>query len=187
MLQRTLLKRSHAFLADLAGARCGLAAIEFAMIAPFVVVLYLGGVEVAQAISVKRMVSLTASTVANIVTQYQTISETQTLPDVLNASSAVLTPYPLANAVVRVSYINVDINGKATVAWSQALNGSALPVGQVVVLPTALDVPNTSLVFGETSYKYKPAFDYMHLGPYNLYSSVFMFPRSSTGAIVLTP
>jgi Flp pilus assembly protein TadG len=187
MTPSILMHRSHATLARFAAARRGLAAIEFAVVSPFVVLLYLGGVEISQAIAVKRMVSLTASTVANVVTQYQNISQSQTMPDILNASSAVLTPYPVSNAVVRVSYITVDANGKATVTWSQALNGSAISPGQVVQLPTALDTPNTSLVLGETSYTYTPAFDYLHLGRFDLYSSVYMFPRSSTGTITLTP
>jgi Flp pilus assembly protein TadG len=187
MTPGTLMRNSRSTLARLMAAEHGLAAIEFAIISPFIVLLFLGGVEVSQAIAVKRMVSLTASTVANIVTQYQNISQSSTLPDVLNASSAVLTPYPVANAMVRVSYITIDVNGRATVSWSQALNGTALAAGQVVTLPTALDVPSTSLVFGETTYVYHPTFDFMHIGTFDLSSSVYMFPRSSNGTITLTP
>jgi len=179
--------RSRLAFARFRAARRGLAAIEFAIVAPFIVVLYLGGVEIAQAIAIKRMVSLTASTVANIVTQYQSISQSQTMPDILNASTAVLTPYPSANAMVRVSYVSVDSGGNATVSWSQAKNGSALTNGQKITLPTALAIPNSTLVFGETSYTYKPTNDFLHFGTFNLYSSVYMFPRSQSGTIALTP
>ena len=167
-------------------ARGGLAAIEFALLLPIMLLLYLGAFEISQAVSVKRQVTLTASTVANIVTQYASISASQTMPDILNASAAVLTPYQVSNAVVTVSLIGIDANGKATVTWSQALNGTARTVGSVVTLPAGLVVPNSSLVLGETTYAYTPIIDFMHLGTLNLYSSVFMLPRSSSGTIFLT-
>jgi Flp pilus assembly protein TadG len=164
----------------------GLAAVEFAILLPFMLLLYLGSFEVTQAIAVQRMVTLTASTVANIVTQYTSISQSQTMPDILQASSAVLTPYPVSNAVVTVSCISVNAAGQATVAWSQSLNGTARPTGQSVTLPTALDIPNTEVVLGETTYVYTPLFNYLNIGTLNLYSSVYMLPRSSSGTITLS-
>jgi Flp pilus assembly protein TadG len=167
-------------------SRHGVAAVEFALIAPVMLLMLLGTYEVAQAIAAKRKAVLTATTVANIVTQYTSISATLTMPDILNASASVLTPFAAANAIVVVSSISIDAQGKATIAWSQALNGAARPVGQVVVIPAALDVPNTSLIFGETTYSYTPDIDFMSLGTSNLYSSVYMLPRSST-SITLGP
>jgi Flp pilus assembly protein TadG len=167
--------------------RSGIAAVEFALVLPLMLVLYFGCVEVSQAISIQRMVTLTASTVANLVTQYPSISASQTMPDILKAATSVLTPYSSANAAVRVSLITIDNKGNATVAWSQSLNGSPLPTGQAMTLPAALDVPNTSLVYGETSYAYVPVVDYMNLGKFTLSSSVFMAPRSPTGSITLVP
>ena len=161
-------------------SRSGIAAVEFAFISPVMLVLLLGTFEVSQAIAAKRKAVLAASTVANIVTQYTSISASQTMPDILNASVAVLTPFSAANAVVTVSCINIDAQGKATIAWSKALNGTARSVGQAVTVPAALAVPNTSLIFGETTYSYTPIVDFMKLGTSKLYSSVYMLPRSGT-------
>jgi Flp pilus assembly protein TadG len=161
-------------------SRGGIAAVEFALIAPLMLLLLLGTFEVSQAIAAKRKAVLTASTVASIVTQYTSISASQTMPDILNASVAVLTPFSAANAVVTVSCISIDAQGKATIAWSQALNGTARTVGQTMTVPAALDVPNTSLIFGETTYSYTPAIDFMKFGTSTLYSSVYMLPRSGT-------
>ncbi len=177
----------HRWAPPLLRDRRGISAVEFALILPVFVLLLFGSVEVSQAIAVERMVTLSASTVANLVTQYPTLSASQTMPDILNAASAVLTPYPVANAVVRVSYVSIDATGKATVTWSKSLNGSALATGTVMTLPAGLATPNTSLVFGETSYAFAPASDYMSFGSFNLYSSVYMFPRSPDGNIILTP
>ena len=182
-----LIDRARFKIARLCRDRRGIAAVEFALTLPFVVFLYLSSVEVAEAISIQRMVGLCATTIANIATQYQVISISQTLPDIFNASTSVLTPYPSANALVRLSYITVNSSGVATVAWSQAKNGTALTIGQVVTLPTALDVANTAVIFGETNYAFNPLYDYINFGTYNLYSSVYMYPRSPTGSVTLAP
>ncbi len=172
--------------ASLSRNRSGMAAVEFALLLPFMLLLYLGSYQIVQMISVKRLVTLTASTVANVTTQYASISASQTMPDILNASAAVLTPNPVANAKVVVSLVSIDKSGKATITWSQALSGVGRPVGQTVTLPASLDVPNTALVWGETTYAYTPVIDFLHIGTINLYSSVFMLPRASSGTIALT-
>ena len=158
----------------------GIAAVEFALIMPLMLLLYLGTFEVSQAISAKRKSVEAASAVANIVTQYTNISASQTMPDILNAAVSVLTPFDASKAVVTVSCINIDATGKATIGWSRALNGSARQVGQTVSLPAALDIPNTSVIMGETTYTYVPLVDFMGLGTSHLYSYVYMLPRAST-------
>jgi Flp pilus assembly protein TadG len=159
----------------------GLSAVEFALILPVMALIYLGGFELTQALSLNRLVALTASTVTNVVSQYTTISASSQMPDILNASSQVLSPWLSANATVVVSGISIDANGKATVTWSQALpSGSARTVGATVTVPAALDTPNGFLVFGETTYAYTPMLDYIHMGTINLYSSDYMLPRAST-------
>ncbi len=173
--------------ARLLADRRGIAAVEFALLLPVMVTLYFGSVEVSQAIAVQRMVTLAASTVANLVTQYPSISVSQTMPDILNAAAAVLTPYPVSSAMMRVSLITIDNNGRATVAWSQALNGTGLTVGQTMTIPASLVMPNTSVVYGETTYAYTAAVDFIQFGTFNLNSSVYMYPRSPSGTITLTP
>jgi len=165
---------------------CGVAAVEFALLLPIMALLYVGTIEVVPLISADRRVTLTANTVANVTTQYASISASSTMPDILNASADVLAPYSSSNAIVVVSLITIDASGHATITWSQALNGAARTAGQTVNLPAGLDVPNTSLVWGETTYAYTPLLDLLCLGTINLYSSVYMSPRSSSGTINLT-
>ena len=158
----------------------GVAAVEFALILPFLLLLYLGSVELTQGIMVDRQVALTADTVTNIVAQYTTISASHQLPDILNASAQIFSPNPASAATVVVSLIAVDGSGKATVSWSQALNGSALTQGQTITIPSNLDIPNTTLVYGQATYAYTPWFDFIGIGTLNLSSSVYMSPRASS-------
>jgi Flp pilus assembly protein TadG len=158
----------------------GVAAVEFALILPFLLLLYLGGVEIIQAILIQRQTTLTATTVANIVSQYTTISASSQMPDILNASAQILAPYPSSNASVVVSLITIDGSGNATVTWSQALNGTPRTKGQSVTVPGTLDIPNTTLILSETSYAYTPTIDFIHMGTKSLTASIYMVPREST-------
>ena len=158
----------------------GVAAVEFALVLPFMLLLYFGGVEITQAVMVNRLVVLTANTVTNLVSQYTTISASTQMPDILNASTQVLSPYSSANAQVVVSCIAIDSTGRATVTWSKTMNGTALTAGQSVTVPAALDIPNTSLIFGQVSYAYTPAFDFIRIAPINTSAAVYMAPRDST-------
>jgi Flp pilus assembly protein TadG len=164
-----------------AADQSGISAVEFALILPVMVLVYLGGFELTQALSVNRLVALTASTVTNVVSQYTTISASQQMPDILNASVQVLSPWPSSSATVVVSGISISTSGVATVAWSQSLPaGSARTVGAAVTLPAALDTPGGFVVFGETTYSYTPMLDFIKMGTLKLYSFDYMLPRAST-------
>ena len=157
----------------------GVAAVEFALLLPFLLLLYLGGVELLQGILIQRQATLTATTVANIVGQYTSISASTQMPDILNAAVQIFAPNAPANATVVVSLITIDSSGNATVTWSQASKGSGRAKGPITV-PSTLDIPSTTLLFSETTYAYTPVIDFIHMGTKNLYASIYMVPRAST-------
>ncbi len=179
-IRRTRLNLSR-FITD----QRGMSAVEFALLLPFMVLLYLGGVEVAQGVSINRMIALTSSTVTNLVAQYTTISASQDMPDILNASAQIMTPYAGGSTAVVISAISIDASGTATVTWSQALHTSARVVGSVVSVPSGLNTPNTTVLLGEAKYSYTPTIDFLHLGMMTISSSIYMLPRSSS-TITLT-
>ena len=163
----------------------GVSALEFALIAPLMLTVYLGTFEVTQGIAMDRLVKLNASTITNLVAQYTTISASRDMPDLFAATGQIMKPYPGATPTTVVSCISIDAKGNATIAWSQASGGSARNVGQTVTVPAALDKPNTQLILGETSMPYRSAIQFLPIGTWNLYASAYMFPRASS-AINLT-
>lgn len=164
----------------------GLSAVEFALLLPVMLVFYLGGVQVSMAVSTYRLVDLTANTVTNLVAQYTTISASAQMPDILAAATQVMYPAQANDANVAknikvvVSLIAIDKNGKATVTWSQTLNGTARTVGSVVTVPTSMNIANTNVLLGETSYNFTAPVDFLSLGTLNLSSQLYMVPRAST-------
>jgi Flp pilus assembly protein TadG len=165
-------------LSDFAKDKRGVSAVEFAMLLPLMLTLYLGGVEVSQGISIDRKVTLTARTVADLVAQVASI-DSAGVNAALGAATAVMAPYPDSNAKVTVSVVDIDANGNAKIKWSSTKNGNARAVGSSVTIPSALNVPSTSLVWGEASYDYQPSIGYVVTGNMNLTDQIFMRPRLS--------
>ena len=157
----------------------GIAATEIALLLPLMVSLYFGVVQLSQAVSARSNVTLTARTVSDLVSRVTTINNAD-MTNALNASAAVMAPFPVNNLKVTVSSVTIDANGKATIAWSDTLNGSARAVGSVVTLPAALNVASTSLIWAEVQYAYTPAIGYVITGTIQLKDQMFMGPRVSS-------
>ena len=89
-------------------------------------------------------------------------------------------PYSTNGLIVTVTSVNIDANSKATVVWSDSLYGTARSVGSTVTLPTALVVPNTTVIWSEVQYLYKPTIGYVITGTLTLKDQLYMAPRIST-------
>lgn len=159
-----------------AGDRRGVSAVEFALLAPVMVALYLGLVEISDGIGADRKVSLTASTLANLAAQYTTIS-TSDMTNILDASSAIIAPYSASNLSMTVSCLNIDSNKTVTVMWSVERNATAL--SGTVSIPSDLQVAGTQLILAEVSYAYTPTVGYTISGTLNLSDHMYMAPRIS--------
>jgi Flp pilus assembly protein TadG len=156
----------------------GVSAIEFAMLLPLMLSLYLGAVEISQGIGADRKVTLTARTVADLVSQVTSVNNND-MTNSLNAATAVMAPFPTGNLKVVVSSVTIDAQGKATVAWSDTLNGTAKSKGATVTLPSALAIPNSSLIWSEVQYTYKPVIGHVVTGTLTLKDQIYMRPRMS--------
>ena len=163
-------------LAAFARDRRGASAVEFAILLPLMLTLYLGTEEVAHGVSAHRKVTLTARAVADLVAQASSLDNSG-MNNVLNAAGAVLAPYPVSNAKITVSLVKIDSNGVAKVEWSDTRNGTARAKGSVVTVPPAFVVNNTSLIWGEAEYAYTPTVGYVISGTMNLKDQIYLRPR----------
>ncbi len=159
--------------------RRGVSAVEFALLAPLMIGLYLSGVEISQGIGIDRKVTLTAGAMANLVAQNATVTDTD-IANFFAAASTIMQPYSTTPMKVTVSCLSIDANGKATVSWSDTKNGTARAVGSVVTIPSALAVANTSIIFSEVSYGYTPTIGHTISGTLTLSDTMYMSPRQSS-------
>ena len=156
----------------------GVSAVEFAMLLPLMITLYLGTVEISQGVGIDRKVTLTTRTVADLASQVSSINNAD-MTNLLNASASVVAPYDVSKLKVTVSLVTIDANGQAKVTWSDTFQGTQRAVGSTVTLPSALNVANTSLIWSEVSYLYTPTIGYVVTGSLNLSDQIYMRPRLS--------
>jgi Flp pilus assembly protein TadG len=161
------------------GDRRGVSAVEFALLAPVMITLYFGCVEISDGVAADRKVSLTAAALANLTAQATTIS-TGDMTNILNASSAIIAPYDASKLTITVTCLNIDAQQKATVKWSKAMNGTARATGSTYTFDAAtapLDVAKSQLVLAEASYAYTPIVGMVITGVLTLSDRMFMSPR----------
>lgn len=172
-----LTKLSHR-ITSLRRDQSGVSAVEFAMLLPLMVTLYLGAVEISQGVAIHRKVTLTARTVADLGSQVTSINSGD-MTNMLNAASAVIAPFPSNELKVTVSAVTIDANNIAKIAWSCSLNGIKHAVNTTVTLPAALNVANSQLIWSEVKYHYLPTIGYVVTGALDLSDEIYMRPRLS--------
>jgi Flp pilus assembly protein TadG len=161
--------------------RRAVSAVEFAFVAPLLITLYLGCVEVSDGVAADRKVSLTAAALANLSAQVTTIT-TGDMTNMLDASAAIIAPYSAGNLQITVSCLKIDANKNTTVKWSATRNGTARGVGSTYTFDAAsqaLKVANSYLLLAEAVYAYTPIVGHTITGTLNLSDRMFMSPRIS--------
>lgn len=145
----------------------GVAAIEFAMIFPLMLVAFFGTVEICAAVAVDRKVTLIARTLSDLTSQATANLGDADLTGIFTYGIYIATPYSAAPMKGQISEIYVDTTGKATILWSKGATYSASSVtltastrnagdNVTTVVPAALLVKQTYLIFSEVSYQYLP-------------------------------
>lgn len=170
-----------------AGGREAVAAVEFALILPFMLLLFLGTLEASSLITVDRRINIISGTVGDLVARWDPEAGTMTsatMTDYFRASEGIITPYSTGGLLQVVSVIEVEADGDTLVRWSRGYNGgSARTVNDPYPdIPTNLKAVATPgfIVASEVSYEYRPVLGIIFSEQLNLYSESFYLPRFET-------
>jgi len=163
----------------------GMAAIEFAMILPILMVLFLGSFDGGRAIAIYMKVRSATYALDAITNQYTTMQASD-MTGVMNAITQMMKPYPSAPAVIKISQVKISASKAATISWGVAQGGSARAQGSTISIPANLAVANTYLIFAEVSYTYTPLYGYFTAGSLALADNLYSTPRSSN-CIIYVP
>ncbi|QQN65172.1 pilus assembly protein [Bradyrhizobium diazoefficiens] len=172
-----------------------LAATEFAVIVPLMLVMFFGTVEFSSAVAIDRKVTLIARTLSDLTSQSSgTVTDTN-LQNTFTASMSIITPYDdtLVNATLVQIYI--DANSVAKIQWSKSAIISSgatqatltapppsLSAGTTVtsMIPSTLLLPSTYLIFSQVSYVYTPSVGYVLKTGVTLSDVSYTRPRQVT-------
>ena len=133
----------------------GVGAIEFAILFPVLVMLYLGAFELTVGLNASKRASHSAGSIADIVSQQSTITKSvlATMPSV---AGAIFAPYGTTGLTLKITGIAIDTTGKATVAWSWAQDGTRpYTAGSTVTVPANMNQASTFLVRSELALPYQ--------------------------------
>lgn len=176
-----ILRKKKAFTKD----EQGIAAVEFALVVPLLIIIFFGSVELSNAVTVDRKVSQVALTMADLVAQSKDRVTPNEMNEYFNLSDTMVAPFSAADMEIVVSSITADENGDLEVDWSHAnSNGTKWSKGAVppVTIPPEVATPNSSVVVTEVKYEFKPLFgaifnDITGASSINLESIYFLQPR----------
>jgi Flp pilus assembly protein TadG len=179
----TLVTRLRIAALRFARAREAAAAVEFALITPFLITLYMGTIELSDLIAVDRRVTVISGTTGDLVARTDGNLPPATLTDYFKASEGIIMPYSKTGLkqVVTLVSVNTATPPVTTVKWSQAYNGgTARTVGQPYAgLTTSITnlAKGSYIVVGETSYAYKPLLGWVVKNAINLHRESYYLPR----------
>jgi Flp pilus assembly protein TadG len=182
--------RARRSVRDLIGDRSAVAATEFALIVPIMLVMFFGTVEFSSGVAVDRKVTLVARTLSDLTSQSTSVA-TADMTNFFTASCKILTPYAPSPTTGKISELYVDPSTlQARVQWSKSATfdsscnvtlGSGRAVSSIVAIPAQLAVAGTYLIFSEASYLYTPTVGYvMAKAGVNLSDVAYTRPRQST-------
>jgi Flp pilus assembly protein TadG len=159
------------------GAACGgLAAAEFAIMAPVMISMYFGVTELSDGYTASTKVTTVASTAADLVAQESTVCNAE-MNDVFAALNTIMFPYALNNMQIVVSSLIDGGNGTVKVAWSDAQNTSPRTVNSVVSVPAGLVAVGGSVILAEVSYSYSSPTGHLIYGSVPLGDKFYLHPR----------
>ncbi|OJX55267.1 TadE/TadG family type IV pilus assembly protein [Devosia sp. 66-22] len=167
------------------------AAVEFALIVPLLITLYLGSIEAAALFTVDKRVSSISSTIGDLVAQWDPEKEgalsTGTggkLTDYMNASTGIMSPYTTSGLKIVVSLVQVKNNGDTKTLWSTANTGSAKTLNAAysdASIATSTRMNQVSrggcVIAAEVTYSYLPVLGAVFTTAINLRHTNYFLPR----------
>jgi len=153
-------RRALRFAARFVRDRKGIAATEFAVIVPIMLVLFFGVVEIVNGVTAYRDVSIMAHTTSDLTTQSLSVQDSD-LTNFFNASIGVFYPFVTSptdpNLKQSIAELWVNSSLQARVQWAVNSDGSPpTQPGTVVSIPLSLQVANTYVIYSSASYLYVP-------------------------------
>jgi len=186
--------RARRLLRNLVHDCSGIAATEFAVIVPVMLLMFFGVLEFSSGVAVDRKVTLVARTLTDLTSQSISVSDAD-LTNFTITGKAILTPYSATPLHSTITELWIDpATSNARVQWSKGTAPRAQ--SSVVAIPSDLIVKDSTgkviagqyLIFSEVSYLYVPAVGYvMAKSGINLSDVAYTRPRQTSCVIYPTP
>ena len=160
---------------NLAKSEDGISAVEFALIAPLMAIIYFGCIELSIMMTLDRKVTGATAALGDLTSRASSVSNDE-LADIIEASRMVMQPNDMTGARIRVTSLYED-DGDAKVAWSDGCNLSAYAVDQQITIPANLIPEDGTLIMAEIEYDYNSNIGYFFSSSKQLSDTFYLRPR----------
>lgn len=162
----------------------GVAAIELALLSPVLVLLLIGGYDVARFVSIRANVDKVGFSVADVTSQYKQLTPTA-MTQIFKITGSSLTTYDSgSNGVTILTSVYLDSTKTVRVKWQCfSSNGtswkSRIGVEGAVanIDPTLVADANDNVMVSELFYKFTPIFSTVFKTGFDIYTSSIYRPR----------
>jgi Flp pilus assembly protein TadG len=160
--------------------RRGVSAVEFALIAPVLIIFYFGMAEMTQAMLAQRRLSHLAASIGDIVARDQQLTDAR-VADLFSVGNVLMSPFPTSTLRLCLVSIVSDANGKDVVAWSDPSNAPVdCPArNDVLDIPVSVLPAGKSVIMSKASYEYNSVFKFMIPQALTFRRTYYLKPRLS--------
>ncbi|MHA7857582.1 MAG: TadE/TadG family type IV pilus assembly protein [Henriciella sp.] len=160
---------------SLAKSEDGISAVEFALIAPLMAIIYFGCIELSIMMTLDRKVTGATAALGDLTSRASSVNNDE-LADIIEASRMVMQPNDMTGARIRITSLYED-DGDAKVAWSDGCNLSAYSVDQQITIPANLIPEDGTLIMAEIEYDYNSNIGYFFSSAKELSDTFYLRPR----------
>ena len=132
----------------------GVSAVEFALIAPLLLLIYLGAVELSLLMRVDRRVTSTTAGLGDLTARLATVTDDD-MEEMFAAAVVMMQPYDAEKATMRITSIVDNGDGRTRVDWSDSYLMPAYAKGDRVTVPDGIVSSPGSVIMAEVVYTYK--------------------------------
>lgn len=181
----------------------GVAAVEFALIAPIMVVLLMGSIEISQAVTVDRRVTQVSTTTGDLVARADKDISASEITDIMKVGSWLMKPYNETSLKVTISIVTSSITDASDrkTKWKCEFDGAnpntvdCTCPNVAATIPDGLVGKGDSVVMAEVNYGYAPFLGFKQFlsktktetsGKFNLSETVYLKPRAACPQLTKT-
>lgn len=173
-------------------AERGVAAVEFALILPIMLAVYVGCTEAGGLLITDRKVQSVAGALGDLVARSNKNLTSTDLEDYFLAATSIMSPYTVNDLMQTVTAVTVSEEGEATIAWSVEYTAGSMGPSSRHTPSEDYDLPaemidlarGHTVIAAEADYVYRPLLGLFFDPSIDLHRTNFFLPRFGGGITI---
>lgn len=154
----------------------GISAVEFALIAPVMVLLYLGCIELSLMMRADRRITTTSASLGDLAARLSVVTDAD-MREMFQAANVLMQPHSAATARMRITSVADTGDGQPRVQWSDGYNITAHAPNTILSVPAGIIPPNGSVIVSEVEFDYSSSLGFVIDTTRTMKDTFYLRPR----------